>query len=143
AFIYLVDYPYGCTEQIASRVISIAALKDVLTAFKAKDLPAPEAIRAAVKADIERLQGLQNEDGGFGFWNKGERSFPYVSLHAAHALARARSKDFAVSDEALRRSGDYLTKIEQKIPAEYSVESKRAIRAYALYVRALLKDRDA
>ena len=38
AVIYLYNYPYGCTEQIASRVIGIAALKDVLAAFKAKDL---------------------------------------------------------------------------------------------------------
>ena len=41
AFIYLTNYPYACSEQISSRMISIAAMRDVLTAFKAKDMPTP------------------------------------------------------------------------------------------------------
>ena len=36
AYIYLLEYPYGCAEQISSRVLTTAALKDVLTAFKPK-----------------------------------------------------------------------------------------------------------
>jgi uncharacterized protein YfaS (alpha-2-macroglobulin family) len=142
AVIYLVNYPYDCTEQIASRVIGIAALKDVLTAFEAKGLPSPAAMRDSVSTDIKRLQGLQNNDGGFDFWRRGERSFPYVSVHVAHALVRAQSKDFAVPEEMLTRSQNYLREIEKKIPKEYSAEAKRAIEAYALYVRALRKDRD-
>ncbi len=143
AVIYLFNYPYGCSEQIASRVISIAALKDVLAAFKSKDIPSPEAMRASVDADLKVLQGLQNEDGGFGFWRRGEASFPYVSVHVAHALIRARSKDFAVPEEMLQRSQAYLRTIEQRIPDSYTFESRRAIQAYALYVRSLMKDRDA
>jgi hypothetical protein len=142
AVIYLVNYPYECSEQIASRVLALAALKDVLTAFKAKDLPAPGAMRDSVSVDLKRLQGLQNEDGGFDFWRRGKPSVPYVSIHVAHALVRAGSKDYAVPAEMLRKSLGYLRVIESKIPREYSVESKRAIRAYALYVRALTKDRD-
>lgn len=142
AVIYLVNYPYGCTEQISSRIIGIAALKDVLTAFEAKGLSSPEAMRDSVNIDIKRLQGLQNDDGGFGFWRSGETSFPYVSVHVAHALVRAQSKGFAVPEEMLKSSQNYLREIEKKIPKEYSVEAKRAIQAYALYVRALMKDRD-
>ncbi|HEY0082283.1 MAG TPA: alpha-2-macroglobulin family protein, partial [Pyrinomonadaceae bacterium] len=142
AVIYLVNYPYECSEQIASRVLALAALKDVLTAFKAKDLPTPAAMRDSVSVDLKRLQGLQNEDGGFDFWRRGKASVPYVSIHVAHALVRAQSKDFAVPAEMLRKSQGYLRAIESKIPRDYSIESKRAIRAYALYVRALMKDRD-
>ena len=143
AVIYLYNYPFGCAEQIASRVIGIAALKDVLAAFKTKDLPSPEAMRAQVAADLKILKGLQNGDGGFGFWRQGEQSFPYVSVHVAHALVRAQSKDFTVSPEMVSNSRDYLSRIDEKIPAEYSVESRRAIQSYALYVRFLMKDRDA
>ncbi|MEK6280038.1 MAG: alpha-2-macroglobulin family protein [Acidobacteriota bacterium] len=142
AVIYLFNYPFGCTEQIASRVMGIAALKDVLAAFKAKDLPAPQAMRDSVAADIKVLRGLQNNDGGFAFWRRGDPSFPYVSVHVAHALVRAQSKDFAVPPEMLRNSQNYLQQIEQRIPDYYSVESRRAIQAYALYVRFLMKDRD-
>jgi uncharacterized protein YfaS (alpha-2-macroglobulin family) len=142
AVIYLVNYPYGCAEQIASRVLALAALKDVLTAFKAKDLPTPQAMRDSMGVDLKRLQGLQNEDGGFDFWRRGNPSVPYVSVHVAHALVRAQSKDFAVPVGMLGKSQSYLREIESKIPRGYSIESKRAIRAYALYVRALMKDRD-
>ncbi|MCV5224270.1 hypothetical protein OFC57_35765, partial [Escherichia coli] len=44
AFISLVDYPFECSEQIASRMISTAALRDVLTAFNAKGVPGREAL---------------------------------------------------------------------------------------------------
>ncbi|HYG11759.1 MAG TPA: alpha-2-macroglobulin family protein, partial [Pyrinomonadaceae bacterium] len=142
AVIYLVNYPYECSEQIASRVIALAALKDVLNAFKAKDLPTPEAMRASMGVDLKRLQGLQNEDGGFDFWRRGKASVPYVSVHVAHALVRAQGKDFAVPAGMLTKSQGYLRQIERKIPRDYSPESKRAIQAYALYVRALMKDRD-
>jgi uncharacterized protein YfaS (alpha-2-macroglobulin family) len=143
AVIYLVNYPYSCSEQTSSRVIAIAALKDVLTAFNSRDLPSPKVLRDYVDSDLKRLQGLQNDDGGFGFWRKGEQSFPYVSVHVAHAFVRAKSKGFTVSEEILNNSKDYLRNIEQKIPSEYSIESRRAIQAYALFVRALMDDRDA
>jgi uncharacterized protein YfaS (alpha-2-macroglobulin family) len=142
AVIYLVDYPYECSEQISSRIIAISALKDVLTAFKAKDLPTPEAMRESVGADIKRLQGLQNEDGGFDFWRHTEHSIPFISVHVAHALVRAQSKDFAVPDEMMNKSREYLRQIDSKIPAKYSIEARHAIQAYALYVRSLMKDQD-
>jgi len=72
AFLYLQNYPYECSEQLSSRIISVAALRDVLTAFKARGLPGSREIEAAVNRDLKRLQGIQNEDGGFGFWKRGE-----------------------------------------------------------------------
>src|SRR4029453_1949631 len=71
AFLYLQHYPFACSEQLASRIISVAALRDVLTAFKDRDLPAPEVIEATVVQDLKTLQGMQNDDGGFAFWRKG------------------------------------------------------------------------
>src|SRR5207237_1704079 len=68
AVLYLVAYPYECSEQLSSRVLAVAALRDVLTAFKAKDMPTPDEMKAAVARDIKRLQGLQNDDGGLAFW---------------------------------------------------------------------------
>jgi uncharacterized protein YfaS (alpha-2-macroglobulin family) len=142
AVIYLVHYPYECSEQISSRLLALAALKDVLTAFKSKDLPSPAAMQASVDQDLKRLQGLQNEDGGFGYWQKGVRSVPFLSVHVAHALVVAKAKGFTVPDEMLKNSKEYLTDIETKIPDDYSAESQWAIRAYALYVRNLMNDAD-
>ena len=142
AVIYLTTYPYECSEQLASRIITITALRDVLTAFKAKDLPSPQAMEAAVKRDLKRLQGMQNEDGGFGFWQPGKDTWPYLSIHVAHALARAKQEKFDVPDAMFEKSQQYLRQIDVHIPSRYPVEARRAIIAYALYVRAQMGDRD-
>jgi hypothetical protein len=143
AVLYLMAYPYECSEQLSSRVLAVAALRDVLKAFEAKGLPPPEEIKAAVARDIKRLQGMQNADGGFGFWKRGDESWPYVSIHVAHALERAKEKNFDVPDEMLAKSKVYLGQIEKHIPAKYPVDVRRALVAYALYVRHRMGDRDA
>ena len=142
AFLYLQHYPFMCSEQLASRIISVAALRDVLTAFKNPDLPAPQEIEASVVQDLKTLQGMQNYDGGFGFWRRHEESWPYLSIHVAHALARAKQKDFAVPNEMFEKSQRYLQSIESHIPKHYSESTRHAVIAYALYVRAQMEDRD-
>lgn len=142
AFLYLQNYPFECSEQLASRIISAAALRDVLAAFKSGDVPSPEDIEAAVVRDLKTLEGMQNGDGGFGFWRNGEESWPYLSIHVAHALARAKQKNFAVPNEMFERSQRYLRSIESHIPKDYSDSIRHAIVAYALYVRAQMDERD-
>jgi uncharacterized protein YfaS (alpha-2-macroglobulin family) len=142
AMIYLAKYPYGCAEQISSRVLATAALKDVLNAFKAAEMPKPEEMRAAMGRDLARLAEMQNDDGGFGFWTRYTEPYPYLGVHVAHAVVRAKQKDFNVPDQLYKRSMSYLKDIEKKIPSNYSVESRRMIIAYALYVRHLAGDTD-
>jgi uncharacterized protein YfaS (alpha-2-macroglobulin family) len=142
AVIYLMSYPYECAEQISSRVMGVAALKDVLSAFDAKGLPKPEEMKAAVARDIKKLQSLQQDDGGFAFWKRNDPSWPYISIHVAHALERAKEKGFDVPSEMLDKSKSYLRNIEQHIPHTYSIEARRALIAYALYVRNRMNDRD-
>jgi len=142
AVVYLVTYPFECAEQLSSRVLAVAALKDVLAAFSARGLPDADTLAAGVNRDLQRLSGLQNDDGGFALWQRGDESWPYVSIHVAHALERARSKGFTVPDKTLQRSRDYLKNVEQHIPASYGDDARRALVAYALYVRSLGGDAD-
>jgi uncharacterized protein YfaS (alpha-2-macroglobulin family) len=143
AVLYLMAYPFECSEQLASRVLAVAALRDVLTAFEAKGLPPPEEMVAAVARDVKRLQGLQNSDGGFAFWRRGDESWPYLSIHAAHALQRAKEKGFTAPAEMLDLSRRYLRDIEQHIPSSYPSKVRPTLVAYALYVRHRMGDRDA
>ncbi len=143
AVLYLTEYPFECAEQIASRVLAIAALRDVLGAFDAKGLPNPEELVAAVDRDIKRLQGMQSPNGGFGFWRRDSETWPYLSIHVGHALQRAKEKGFTTPPDMLERSKQYLRTIEQHIPSWYSVESRRALVSYSLYVRNRMGDRDA
>ncbi|MDQ3652502.1 MAG: hypothetical protein M3458_19965, partial [Acidobacteriota bacterium] len=144
AVLYLVAYPYGCSEQMSSRVLAVAALRDVLTTFKAKGLPSPDEMKTAVARDIKRLQGMQNDDGGFAFWRRGDESWPYVSIHVAHALVRAKEKGFDVPARMLDKSKAYLRDIEKHIPTRYySPEARHALIAYSLSVRHRMNDSDA
>jgi uncharacterized protein YfaS (alpha-2-macroglobulin family) len=143
AVLYLVNYPFEGSEQLASRILAVAALRDVLTAFQADGLPAPAEIEAAVTRDITRLQGLQNTDGGFPYWRRGFESIPFNSIHVAHALVRAGQKGFEVPSEMLQGAQNYLREIESHYPAWYSQHTRWTLSAYALYVRNLSGDRDA
>jgi len=142
AFLYLVSYPFECSEQLASRILAVAALRDVLTAFKAAGLPPADQINAAVARDIERLAGMQSPDGGFPVWKRGDDIWPYHSIHAAHALARAQAKGYNVPPEMIQRSLNYLRTIETRYPAWYGPAIRRTLTAYALNVRKQLGDAD-
>ncbi|MFL6283941.1 MAG: alpha-2-macroglobulin family protein [Pyrinomonadaceae bacterium] len=143
AVLYLVAYPYECSEQLSSRVMAVAALRDVLTAFKAEGMPKPEEMKAAVARDIERLKGMQNDDGGFGFWRRGDQDWPYLGIHVAHALTRAKEKGYDVPQTMLDRSKSYLRAIESHIPKRYGRDARNSLIAYALYTRARMNDADA
>lgn len=142
AFIYIYHYDYQCAEQISSRVLTIAALRDVLKAFKADEMPTDAEIQASMSKDIKELLSRQNYDGGFGFWRRGQPSWPFVSLHAAHALARAKEKGYEVPEYNLNQVKNYLRSIESHIPHYYSEWTRRTIIAYALYVRSTLGEKD-
>lgn len=142
AFLYLLRYPYECSEQIASRILGVAALRDVLTAFDAEALPDPEEIERSMEQDIQALQAMQHYSGGFPIWRRGDRVWPYYSVHAAHALARAQQKGYQVPEGMISRSLAYLRNIQKYIPEWYDVQTRRALVSYALYVRKLLHDHD-
>ena len=146
AFIYLYRYPYECSEQISSRMISIAALRDVLTAFKSKEMPSKEELDKNFAKDIEILKGRQREDGSFGLWsrNRERYEYPFLTVHVAHALALAKQKGYNVPQEMLDKTKPYLKNIETKFDEWHkrSPEARWTISAYALYIRDLMGDKD-
>lgn len=142
AVLYLVQYPYECSEQMASRVLGIAALRDVLTAFEAEGLPSAGEMEAVVGSDLTRLAALQNYDGGFPVWRRGQESIPFYTIHVTHALARAELKGYPVPQYTKEQALYYLKDIESHYPHWYSQRTRWTLSAYALYVRNLAGDRD-
>ncbi|MBW6473345.1 MAG: Ig-like domain-containing protein [Anaerolineaceae bacterium] len=143
AVLYLIDYPFNSSAQMASRIMAIAALRDVLSAFNAEGLPSPEEMEKSIQNDLEGLTKLQNWDGGFPYWAKGYESIPFHTVHVAHAIQRAKEMGFEINDQVWGNVLTYLQNIEQYYPAWYSLKAKQTISAYALYVRMRMDDLDA
>jgi uncharacterized protein YfaS (alpha-2-macroglobulin family) len=142
AMIYVVKYPFDCAEQRASRILTIAALRDVLSAFAVKGVPSKPELEASMAEDMKHLAQMQSQNGGFGFWRPTGETYPYLTVHVMHALARAKDKGYAVPQGMLDRGKDYLRTIERHFTPEYSKETRWAISAYALYVRRVLGEQD-
>lgn len=146
AFLYLTNYPYECSEQISSRMISIAAMRDVLQAFKSKDMPSAAELDKYFARDIEILQSRQREDGSFGLWKRDKEryEYPFLTVHVAHALVLAKAKGYKVPDAMITTSKPYLKNVESHFDDWYknSTEVRWTISAYALYVRDMMGDKD-
>ncbi|MEP7213951.1 MAG: alpha-2-macroglobulin family protein [Acidobacteriota bacterium] len=148
AFIYLTNYPYECSEQIASRMISIAAMRDVLDAFKAKDMPTKAQLDSYFARDIEILQSRQREDGSFGLWKRDREryEYPFLTVHVAHALALAKAKGYKVPQDMIDKTKPFLGDVEKHFDGEWyknAPQVRWTISAYALYIRDMMGDKDA
>ena len=142
AVLYLAEYPYDSSDAFASRILAIAALRDVLEAFEAEQLPPAAEIEQTVTADIAGLVGLQNDDGGWPVWQRNRQTEPYHTIQATHALVAARDAGYDVPAGTLDRALERLRSIEAIIDPDWSETTRQTIRAYAVHVRDLAGDRD-
>lgn len=142
AVLYLAEYPYRSADGHASRLLAIAALRDVLEAFDAEGLPTPAEFDAAVADDIAGLAALQNFDGAWGTWRRDNETSPYRTVHVMHALYEADANGYSVPDEVLEQGRWAIQNIERFIPNDWSPRSRDHVIAYSLFVRALDGDRD-
>src|SRR5262249_30525817 len=129
---YLIDYPYGCTEQTMSRF-----LPSVITAKSLRDLGLqPEAVMSRVfggiettsaaathpngkrslaeldaitRASLDRLYDFQHGDGGWGWWKQGE-SDHWMTAYVVWGLTLAKQAGIEVKSDVLSHAVDFLNK---------------------------------
>ena len=102
---HLVEYPYECTEQLASRIVPLVALRELCDGLGLA-LPAdPERI---VRTSIAEIAKRQRYDGGFGFWPNSPASDPWLTGWVVWSLRQAEARGFDVSDNLLSRGLDFL-----------------------------------
>ena len=129
---YLIDYPYGCTEQTMSRFLPAAIVARTLKELGVK----PEFIASRVfggivpeyssqthpkgskdlgeldkmiRQGLDRLYDFQHADGGWGWWKQGE-SDHYMSAYVVWGLGLARDAQIPLKTGVLERAVDYLRK---------------------------------
>lgn len=120
---YLVNYPYGCTEQIGSQIRAIALLKSAQAIpnissssvtdkimYQGKEYTADELVRTGLTSIYNR----QNYDGGFKLWSEDSGSSYWATMEAINTfdvLDRAGYiVDFSVWSKAVQYISDQYQK---------------------------------
>jgi uncharacterized protein YfaS (alpha-2-macroglobulin family) len=127
---YLIDYPYGCTEQTMSRFLPAAIVARTLRGIGADPADVAgrmfggiEASTAAAThphgkhdlgeldgitaAGMKRLYDFQHADGGWGWWKQGD-SDPYMTAYVIWGFAVARDGGLTVHMKDIDRAADWL-----------------------------------
>ncbi|HYC79364.1 MAG TPA: hypothetical protein VEI02_17230, partial [Planctomycetota bacterium] len=155
---YLVQYPYGCTEQTVSRFAPAAVVARTLREAGGLTLKEVLAKRAAlpkaheqgagreaagdfdlddvIRAGLARLRSLQHADGGFGWWRDDDSS-PYMTAYALQGLLIARDADVAVDDGLISGATRFL---KDALPRERDLETAAFVACVA--AKAGAADRD-
>jgi hypothetical protein len=127
----LVEYPYGCTEQLTSRLVPLVGARDLAKDFHLA-LPGDADKMAAVT--VAKILTHQRGDGGFGLWEDSTASLPFVSAYALFGLGEAKRRGVAVPAAALENATRYVRKaLEKKAPGEADL----AAQAFVVDVLAL------
>jgi uncharacterized protein YfaS (alpha-2-macroglobulin family) len=123
-------YPFGCSEQIASRALPLLYVNELASeAHLALDSAVDQRIRDA----IERLLARQDASGAFGLWSVGGDD-AWLDSYVTDFLTRARERGFAVPDTAFKLALNRLRNFIANAP-EPGKDGARDL-AYALYVLA-------
>ncbi len=132
---YLVKYPYGCAEQTASTFLPQLMLKK-LQGFEAFHIASDATLDADITVSLQKLYRFQKSDGGFGYWEDGYSSTPYLTAYVLYALRSAKDTGYAVDDYVLKRAADYLGNVLRATsPENRSIPTlDLATRAYILFV---------
>jgi uncharacterized protein YfaS (alpha-2-macroglobulin family) len=105
----LLKYPYGCTEQLSSRLVALVPLRGLAKAF---DLPMPAQADRAIDDAIAKIEHNQQPDGSFGYWPDSVKGDMWVTAYALWALGTARAAGhvvaYATTEHATRALGKYV-----------------------------------
>jgi alpha-2-macroglobulin len=138
---YLVEYPYGCTEQTMSRFLPSLAVMRVL---EQKGIAIPELQKRTpdvIQKGLTRLYRFQHSDGGWGWWENDSNDL-YMTAYVMHGLAIAQSSGVTVNPDVLRLGRESLQaqvteQWKQGFGGKNQERYRRDTYAFAVYALAL------
>lgn len=102
----LVEYPYGCTEQLTSRLVPLLPLRELA---KSLGTPLPADVDVAVNKTVAKVQQNQHDDGGFGLWPESTDSSAWLTSYALWGLSTAKQHGVPVRQASIDHAQRYLT----------------------------------
>lgn len=122
-------YPYGCTEQVASRALPLIYFDQVAQAMA---LPGADNIRTRIEQAVAEVLQNQTAEGAFGLWGPSSGDF-WLDAYVTDFLSRAQAQGFAVPDRAFRTALDNL---RNQVNYQPDFDTGGEALAYALMVLA-------
>ncbi len=107
----LLQYPYGCAEQTMSTHFPNVILKRVESTLGKKlfDLDRDESeIKEMVEMALQKFYTFQRPDGGFGYWEDSDKSYPYLSAYILFGLQETERAGYDVDDTVISNAKSYL-----------------------------------
>jgi uncharacterized protein YfaS (alpha-2-macroglobulin family) len=105
---YLVEYPYGCAEQRASRSLALMLAADLGSAFTLPGID-PGKEKVTVQTSLNELANFQCGDGGFAFWpGQCWSTSPFLTSWVVHVFQRGSKLGYRVDQGTLDRAYGYL-----------------------------------
>lgn len=120
----LLQYPYGCTEQLVSRLVPLVAARGLAEALGIGLTQDPDALADGA---ISKILANQRSDGGFGWWSDSPKSSRWMTAYALWGLHTAAAAGRPVPKEALENATTWLRSILASVdPAERAGDSEAA-----------------
>ena len=105
---YVVEYPFGCVEQRASRALVLAVAADLGDAFRLPGIDVRD-LRPRVQSSLKELEKFQCPSGGFAFWpGECQTVSPYFTSYVLSVYQTAAKLNYTVDADTMRRGYDYL-----------------------------------
>ncbi|MEW6756053.1 MAG: MG2 domain-containing protein [Candidatus Latescibacterota bacterium] len=98
----LLQYPYGCLEQVVSVAFPQLYLAELLHPDSADVARVQQESDRVIDQTIATLPRFRLADGSFAFWPGGYQVSPYVSCYAGHFVLAARDRGYHVPEELLQ-----------------------------------------
>ncbi len=146
---YLANFPYGCAEQVTSSFVPNVALMQ-LQGFEQFSFVDKKTLEKNVQAGLQKLYKFQREDGGFGYWEGSDYSYPYLSAYILYALKITQNANHYVDQSVIMRGTQYLQSEAGKKDDKHLSDEERVYIQYVLAehgkadvaaLNALLKNR--
>jgi uncharacterized protein YfaS (alpha-2-macroglobulin family) len=101
----LVKYPYGCTEQLTSRLVPLLPLRDLAKDYGIK---LPENTDDVIASTVGKILERQHGDGSFGWWPDSPRGDAFITGYALWGLTLAKKYGAHVPEQALASATRYV-----------------------------------
>ena len=94
----LLEYPYGCTEQLVSRLVPLVSVRGMAQDY---GLPLPKNVDGIAAETIQKIVRNQQGDGSFGYWSDSPAGSTWVTAYALWGLTQAKKHGQRVPEAAL------------------------------------------